>query len=261
MRRPGDAPDAPPTHVLVVATLGASERRRRLQRKGSQALPEPPPTPVTTGRATIIDVGEPVTDEATARAWLDRAGEDELATGLAVINRALHAFRVVTADPYLHEIAREQALVARIGYGAGDQVADGLWSDARELGTAPGRRRRSVILQPQARLAAALGGRQRVLACEELALRARTDVDHDRDREAALQLLVALDAALAELPLEPHAVSLADRLAELRSRRQAVAAAAQVALAGPLDDATREAVVDTLGRLEAALRARAVVSA
>ena len=216
---------------------------------------------MTTGRATIIEVEDPLSDEGAARAWLDRAGEPELADGLAVINRALHAFRVVTADPYVHEIAREQALVARIGYGAGDEVAHGRWSGARELPGTPGRRRRSVILQPQARLAAALGGRQQVLACEELALRARSDVDHDRDREAALQLLVALDAALAELPLDPHAGALADRLDELRARREAVADAAHNALAGTPDDASRAAVIEALGRLEAVLRARAAVSA
>lgn len=215
---------------------------------------------MTTGRATIIDVSDALGDEDAARAWLDQAGEEELAIGLAVINRAMHAFRVVTADPYLHEIAREQALVARIGYGAGDEVARGLWSDARELPGARIRQRRSAILQPQARLAAALGGRQPVLACEELTLRARADVDHDRDREAALQLLVALDAALAELPLDPHAESLAERVAELRAHRSAVAAAAQQALAGSLDDAARATVRDTLGRVEAALRARAAIS-
>lgn len=216
---------------------------------------------MTTGRVTVIDVGEPLTDEASARAWLELAGEDELAAGLAVINRALHAFRVVTADPHLHEIGRGQALVARVGYGAGDEVAYGQWSDARELDGAPGRRRRSVILQPQARLAAVLNGRQLVLACEELTLRARTDIDHHRDREAALQLLVALDAAVAELPLGPHADSLSERLDELRGRRDAVAAAAQMALSGPLDDVSREVVLDTLERIEAALRARSVLSA
>ncbi|MDQ6776829.1 MAG: hypothetical protein M3071_11590, partial [Actinomycetota bacterium] len=115
-------------------------------------------------------------------------------------------------------------------------------------------------LQPQARLAAALGGRQQILACEELALRARADVDHDRYREAALQLLVALDAALSELPLDPSADSLEDRLAELRSGREAVLAAAHEALAGPLDEGARAAVLDTLERLEAALRARVAVS-
>ncbi|MEA2199170.1 MAG: hypothetical protein QOJ25_3221 [Solirubrobacteraceae bacterium] len=232
-----------------------------LQKKSSQALPEPEPSPVTTGRVTVIDVGDPMSDEIVARAWLEGAGEEDLAAGLVVINRALHAFRIATADPYVHEVGREQALVARVGYGAGDQVARGLWSDARELAAAPARRRRSAILQPQARLAGALGGHQRVLACEELALRARADIDHDREREAALQLLVALDAALAELPVDPRADALADRLAELRGRREAVVAAAQMALAGPLDDASRAAVSDTLGRLEAALRARAAVSA
>jgi hypothetical protein len=247
--------------VLVLATLGAPERRRRLQKKHSQALPEPDPTPVTTGRVTVIDVSEALGGEAAARAWFDRAGEEELTAGLAVINRALHAFRIVTADPYLPEITREQALVARVGYGVGDEVAHGRWSDARDLSSAPGPRRRSAVLAPQARLAAALNGSQRVLACEELTLRARADVDHDRDREAALQLLVALDAALAELPLDPQADTLAERLAELRGRREAVAAAAQAALAGPLDDASRAALLDTLERVEAVLRARAIFSA
>jgi len=72
---------------------------------------------------------------------------------------------------------------------------------------------------------------------------------------------VALDAALAELPLDPRAASLAERLAELRGRREAVAAAAQTALAGPLDEGSRQVVEVTLGRIEAALRARAVLSA
>ena len=61
------------------------------------------------------------------------------------------------------------------------------------------------MLRPQARLAAVLNGRERPLACEELTLRARLDLDHGREREAALQVLVALDAALAELAADPQA--------------------------------------------------------
>jgi hypothetical protein len=83
-------------------------------------------------------------------------------------------------------------------------------------------------------------------------------LDHGRDREAALQLLVALDAALAELAIDPAAAALEDRLSDLRDRRNAVTSAAQAALAGPLDAADREAVESALGRLEAALRARVV---
>jgi hypothetical protein len=262
LRAPGAPPDAPPVAVLVVATLGAPERRRTiLKRTRHEAPPEPEPSLVTTGRATVVDVGTPLADEDQARAWLAGAGEPDLAAALAVLNRALHAFRLVTADPYLHLIGREQALVARLGYGAGEQVADGLWTDARELIPAAGRQRRAKVLTPQARLAAVLNGREQALACEELILRARTDVDHERDREAALQVLVALDAAIAELAVDPAAHQLEARLEELRGRREATAAAAQQALAGPLSEETLEEVTFTLKRLEAVLRARAVANA
>jgi hypothetical protein len=214
---------------------------------------------VTTGRATIIDVGEPLTPE-DARAWLAAAGEDELEDGLRELNRALHVFRVVTADPHLRPVRRGQALVARIGYGAGDEVADGRWSEARELVAAMRRQRRSAALHPQALLAGVLTGQERVLACQELTLRARLDLDEGRPREAALQLLVALDAALAELPTDARAANLTRRIEDLRGRRDATARAAQAALAGPLDATELESVTATLGRIEAALRARAVAS-
>ena len=130
---------------------------------------------MATSRATIIDVGAPFPSGTDAQAWLDRAGEDQLATDLAVLNRALHAFRVATADPYVNVVGRRQALVARVGYGAGEEVAEGLWTNARELAPESARRRRAAVLAPQARLAAVLNGRDRALACEELTLRARAD--------------------------------------------------------------------------------------
>ncbi len=262
LRAPGDPPGAAPTHVLVIATLGAPERRRLVtaRKKQRNAQPEPDPTPVTTGRATVIDVGAPLADTEQARAWLASAGAEYLASELEVLNRALHAFRLVTADPYLNGISAGQALVARIGFGAGEQVADGLWADARELIDRQPRLRRLKVLQPQARLAAMLSGREQALACEELALRARLDLDSGRDREAALQLLVALDAALAELPGDPTARALTDRLSELRGQRDTVGEAAQAALSGPLTPTQRDSVEFSLGRIEAVLRARAVAN-
>lgn len=248
--------------MLVLATLGAPERRHRLRsRRQTQAAPEPEPTPVITGRATVIELGEPLPSTEQARAWLERAGEPYLAAGLEVLNRALHAFRLVTADPYLGPVSRRQTLVARAGFGAGEQVAEGLWAEARELVDPEPRQRRLKVLHPQARLAAVLNGRERSLACEELALRARLDLDHGREREAALQVLVALDTALAELARDLTAPSLSDRLAELRGQREAVGEAAQAALAGSLEPSQREAVAFALARIEAALRARAVASA
>jgi hypothetical protein len=260
LRAPCDPPDAAPSHVLVIATLGAPERRRLIaaRKKQREAQPEPEPTPVTTGRATVIDVGQPLASLAEARAWLAGAGEADLASGLDVLNRALHVFRLVTADPYVNTVSAGRALVARIGFGAGEQVADGQWSDARELLDPQPRLRRLKVLQPQARLAAVLSGREQALACEELTLRARIDLDSGRPREAALQLLVALDAALAELASDPTAPILGERLTELRGLRDSAGEAAQAALSGPLAPEQREAVEFALGRIEAALRARAV---
>jgi hypothetical protein len=245
--------------VLVVATLGAPERRRMLGRraKKAEAEAEPDPVPVSTGRGTVIDVGAPFSDVEQAAGWLAAAGEDELEQDLAVLNRALHSFRLASADPYVMPIGRHQTLVARIGFGAGDEVADGLWTEARTLVPPARRQRRAKVLAPQARLAALLGAREPLLVSEELALRARLDLDHGRDREAALQLLVALDATIAELAGDPHADSLADRLAELRDQRDPIAHAAQAALEDSLGEQERETVEFVLGRVEAALRARA----
>jgi hypothetical protein len=260
LRDPG-ATDQAPTHVIVFATLGSAERRRLGPRRRTQpAPPSPDPAPVTTGRATVIDA-HALPTAAEGDAWLAAADEPELETGLAILNRALQAFRVVTADPYLREVARGQALVARVGYGPGEQVADGLWAEARELTLKARRERRTRALAPQSRLAAVLGAREAALACEELVLRARVDLDSGRDREAALQLLVALDAALAELPGDPAGPALGERLSELSAQRAPVTAAAQAALDGRLDDAQRETVSFTVGRLEAALRARAAQTA
>jgi hypothetical protein len=217
--------------------------------------------PVATTRATIVDVEDPLDGPERAAAWLRAAGETELAGGLAVLNRALHAYRLATADPLVHGVRRADALVARLGYGGGEQVADGLWTDARELIDPGPRRRRSRVPAAQARLAALLTGRLLAPACEELALRARLDLDEGREREAALQLRIALDAALAELPADPAATALAERLDELRSLHKGVVAAGQHALDGPPPPADRETVAFALGRLEAALRARAVALA
>jgi hypothetical protein len=215
--------------------------------------------PVTTSRATIVDVGDPLGSPEEAATWLSGAGEHDLAAGIAVLNRALHSYRLATADPHVHGIGRRDPLVARLGFGAGEEVADGLWTDARELIDArSGSRRSRRIPVAQARLAALLTGRQHELATEELALRARLDLDEGRVREGALQVLIALDAALAELTADLTAAALADRIEELRALRDGVAVAAQAALGpGPLDDSERGATAFALGRIEAALRARA----
>jgi hypothetical protein len=216
---------------------------------------------VATCRATVVAVGTPFESPERAAAWLRDAGDEDLDAGLTVLNRALHAYRLVTADTGVNAVGRHGALVARVGYGAGEQVSDGLWTDALELVERTKRQSRAKVLTPQARLAAVLSGREPSLACEELILRARLDIDHERVREAALQVLVALDAALAEIATDAFAERFYNRLTDLSERRDAIADAAQAALTGPLDAEHRDNVVATLIRLESILRARAVLYA
>lgn len=245
----------------MLGLLGAPERRRLVGRRAIKAPPQPPPTPVCTGTATIVETGDPLADRSAAEAWIRQAGEENLDAGLWVLNRALRAHRLLTADPDVRQVGRSNLLVARIGYGDGEQVAEGLWSEARELKPSPERRSRIKVLQPQARLAAVLGGRERILVCEELLLRARLDLDEGNEREAALGLLVTLDAALAELTRERSSAPLVERLDELRAQRDPVATTAQAALAGALSDEERGVVSFVTDRIEAALRARAVARA
>ncbi|MHB8690957.1 MAG: hypothetical protein ACYDHH_06890 [Solirubrobacteraceae bacterium] len=260
LRRDGDPPDAAASHVIVFATFGAPERRR-LQRKRRQAETEPEPVPVPVTRATVVEVGQPFASDAAAGTWLRGAGDDDLDAGLFVLNRAIHVYRLVTADPSVGPVGRHGALVARIGYGAGEQVADGQWTEAIELVEKTGRQSRAKVLMPQAHLAAVLTGRDQRLACEELTLRARLDFDSHRFREAALQVMIALDAAIAEITADSTGPRLAKRLDELGAMRDGIADAGQQALAGPIDDEARENVDQVLRRVESILRARAVLNA
>jgi hypothetical protein len=249
-----------PTHVLLFATVSAERRRVRRSARQRVAPPEPAATAVAIQRVTVIEAADPFADEATARGWLAVAGEDELARDLLTLDTVLRTFGAVTVDPHVRAPGRDELLVARIGFGEGEQVAYGQWTDARELLAAAPRQKRSKVLEPQARLAAALGQRTPVLLCEQLALRTRSDLDASRPRSAALQLTITLDAALSEL--QAHmARDMTERISELAAQLEAVAHATTAALRGELTAAELETVTFTLGRVEAALRARAVASA
>lgn len=259
-----DAGDGTTTHVLQLATLGAPERRRLRGRRGGQAAaPQPDPAPVTTTRATVIEA-EPVTS-AEAASWLADADQaTTAAAALVPLARAVRAHRLASSDVGVHEPSLGHALVVRAGYGAGEQVAVGRWLDARELEPVQAsRRRRHAVLHPQERLAALLGGRAHALACEELTLRARHDLDHGQLREAALQLRTALDAALVELPAEAQrldSAALNERIGTLTEDRATVGALADAALGGVVAPTAAETLANVLGRLEAALRARAAAN-
>jgi hypothetical protein len=240
-----DRSEGPVEAVLVLGTLGAPERRWLRDRRG-RAVEEAAPEPVPTARVTIVRA-EPFGGRAEAEAWLDELRRDselreaELNGAERVLNRALHAQRVAAADPYVGELSADRALAARLGYGDGRRVSDGRFAQAFELPSPGARRVRRSMEAPEERFAAILGGRETVLAAEELVLRARADLDADRAREAALQARVAIEALLAET---------GDR--SLEDHRDTVVRAATAALDGD----PPEGLADAVGAMEAVLRRR-----
>ena len=237
-----------PEQVVVLGTLQAARRAasasgapaRRVRRpRGASRPATPEPAPVATARATIIDPTS-LSAERQAEAWLAALDvEREIRAAIAVVNRVLYLHRIASADPYLSEVSPAQALVIRVGWGEGEQVADGRWLVGREVpAPSPG-----------------LGAKARPLLCEELVLRARRDVDQGRLRHAALELDSAFTAALPELRAEERE-DLSARLEELGQLSAEVAAQARAARDPEGEGPQEEALVHALTRIEAALRAR-----
>lgn len=231
----------------MLRTLGAPQRRlvgRRRTKDVSGASVEPVPTSrATIVRATPFDS----TDEADA--WLDATAsdnDDAVSVAARELNFVLRSHRAAASDPYARDVRADHALVVRLGYGEGEQVADGRFGRAVELPREPPKRKRDEALAPQERLAAVLGGRDMLLIGEELLLRARLDLDAGRPREAALQARIALEALLGELD---------DRFgAPLRPLREQVARAANAALDGDLPESDAAAVEDAVGQMAVAVR-------
>jgi hypothetical protein len=227
--------------VLVLSTLGAPQRAR-LGARRARAVEDAEPEPVPTSRATVV-AAAPLPSPEAWLADLDRDAEVEGA--VAVLNRALRAHRVATADPYVPEVSRERALVVRIGYGSGDEVADGRFGEAVELPRSGPRRARRSMEAPEERFAALIGGREEIHPAEELVLRARADLNAGRPAEAALQCRVAIEALLASPGAD-----------ELASHREAVAAAANAALSGAVPGQHAAAVEEAVTAMERALKRR-----
>jgi hypothetical protein len=240
---------------VVLSTAGAPRRRRLERRRRARRLKDHAPAPVPTARAGVVRTKALGTEEE-AGAWLEGLRRDrvlldrEVTAAVGVLNRLVQAHRAAAADPYARDLLAERALVVRVGHGTGEQVADGRFAAACEAPPTAPRARRMERLSPQERLAAILGGRDRLLASDELVLRARSDLDAGRWREAALQSRIALECILAEL----GGGDLGELRGRLEGHREAVSAAAAAALTGePPDDLLAE-VEEAVGRREAAIR-------
>jgi len=261
--------DAGEESVLVVRTLGAPPPPARRRRRSRQAEPGAEPSLLPLARVTAVRAFAPFESEEDAAGWLDGATEAEdtadalVADGVALLNRALHVHSVAGADPKAHELTPERAVAVRIGYGDGEEVADGHFSDAREVDVwasgASRRKQRQEDLRPQERVAAVLGGRERIDVCETLLLRARADLDAGRNREAALQLRVGLEALLVELKGALADPDHDEDMGVLSGRRTEVGDAANVALHAELSAEQRHQVQELLEICERVLRRRRIL--
>jgi hypothetical protein len=244
----------------VVSALGAPARRRWRRARPVAVEPGSDPEPLPLTRVTVV-TPENLGAAADAAGWLERVAADRDAAeafvgqALLLLNRALHAHATAAQDPYVSELSASGAAAVRIGYGEGEQVADGMWSDACELVAREPRRRRIDALQPTERVAAVLGGREQLAPSESLLLRAQLDLDQGREREAAIQLRAGLEALLAEAEAAGGPGRREDEEA-LRDRVPDVTAAAAAALRGELGEGARATVDDTLAESLRALRRR-----
>lgn len=252
--------------VLVIGTTGAPPPGRRRRQRPRRTDPDSAPEPLPLTRVTAVRAFEPFADPDEAARWLDEATEAEdtvdvlIDEGIGLLNRALHAQRTAAGDPYAHDLNPERAVAVRIGFGNGDQLVEGRYEEARRIDMRGGmRRRRGEDLRPQERVAAVLGGREQVDASETLILRARTDLDGGRWREAAFQLRVGLEALLVELRGALADPGHEEDMAVLEERRQQAGQAANAALRGDLDQPTRENVRELIELCERVLRRRRVL--
>ena len=238
-------------------------RRRRRKPKPTEPQPEVDPLPLT--RVTAIDADE-LADEAAGERWLEQTGESEeavdafVADAMRLLNRALRAAAVAAGDPYLRELTATRATRARIGFGSGEQVADGKFTAALDVDVAEHTRRGRVErIAPLERIAAVLGNRGSNDACELPLLRARADLDAGDLREAALQLRVGLEALLAELRDALTDPAHLEDMAVIEERRAEAGTAANAVLKGDLGHDDARNVEELLALCERVLRRRRIL--
>jgi hypothetical protein len=203
--------------VLIVQVLGASRPSRRGGRRPKSVEPGEPET-VPVSRVTVT--GERLADAAAGSAWIksvladgERARE-EIRRATRAVNRALSALRAGARDPLVTEVGASRALAVRIGHGSGDELADGRWTEAREVQSPrPGR---LDDVEPQSRVAAVLAGRDGVHPAETLMLRARLDAELGRDAEARYGLRAA--RAALDHDAGPEEAKLRKQLEETETR-------------------------------------------
>ncbi|MDQ2622488.1 MAG: hypothetical protein M3Y45_05550, partial [Actinomycetota bacterium] len=181
-------------------------RRRRRQPRKIQTVERTATLPLTV--VTVVLASEPLAGQSAAEAWLATTADDDvtqslLEDALSTLDRALAAAAATTGRLPAEPAGVDLVVAARIGFGEGQQVYSGRFIEAVEIdargGTASPRRERLERIIPLPRIAAILGGRESLLACEVMIPRVRADLDAGRVVPAALTIHEAARATLVEL--------------------------------------------------------------
>lgn len=232
--------------VLIVGVQGVpTSKPRRLGRRQPRELSEaraPQEVPLTI--VTVIKATESLADAGAADAFLDAVRDDAaeqsrwVEQALAMINRAVTAYRLCAADPYAGDLSSEDYRTVRIGHGSAQHVKSGGWAAAVELPQARAPRlSRTTRLMPVQGMSAVLAGHSRTLESEELVLRVRLDVEHGRGRAAAAGLRAALPLLGSELEAEFLEGTVRERFDRVMASRDAVAELADRAVTQAMTEA------------------------
>jgi hypothetical protein len=233
--------------VLVIQVEGAPPTRRRLLRarvlaaKSGAAAAEVPIVLATLVKGTSA-LGGCAEGDALLADMHDGGDRVErwVAEGLAVVNRAITAYRLCAGDPHVVGVTRQDARAVRIGYGTGEQVFHGGWERAIEVPPprAP-KVKREVTLMPQQGVAAVLSAGAPLLEAEELVLRAALDLEQGRERAAAVGLNAGFDLLRAELRHQDLSPGARRRLQDAESGGGELAELASRATGGTLEPGDR----------------------
>lgn len=236
-------PDLASADVLAIrVTAAAPVQSRFLRTRSKKVAADDMPRDVPLSLVTVIRGTQMLPDASAAGAFLaelrgaDAEREQWADAGLATVNVAVEAYRAAAADPYVIEVTRGDARVARIGWGSAEELSRGAWSEAVTVPPPPPPRlSRGIKLMPVQGAAAVLAGQSGVLESETLLLRVLLDLRHGRPRAAAL----GLEAAWALLRAE-----LADAVVAGSARVQQERAAEELAGLGEIVTRAREGRLD-----------------
>ncbi|MEA2166821.1 MAG: hypothetical protein QOF76_121 [Solirubrobacteraceae bacterium] len=228
--------------VLVHQVRGAPAARGRLRRRDAAPADDGDVREVPLSVATAILSTQPLNGNGAVRSLMagleDSADRREAmtATGLGLVNQAIAAFRLASADPYVAEITRADPRRIRVGHGPADLLYAGKWEAAITVPDREGPRvPRAAQNMPTQAMSMILGGLARPLEGEELVLRAVLDLEQGRWRAAAVSLWAGVQLILGELDGERLEARVHRGLDDVITTRDALKKLAETANRRPLD--------------------------